>query len=69
MTEFHTRNNNCDACCCKGTFVHKNCGGNMHERVVDDTMEEGWIHNYKCDKCDTEEYQYGYEDMTIEFKQ
>lgn len=57
----------CPACCCGGYSTHKGCGGRWHERVVDDDPEEGYIHNYRCDKCFEEDYQWDYEDMKIEF--
>ncbi len=57
----------CPSCCCDGYYVHENCGGRWHERLIDDTIEEGFIHNYRCDKCFQEDYHYGYEDMKIEF--
>ena len=68
MDEKHIRfNENCPACCCKSIYIHKDCGGRWHERVVDDTEEDGWIHNYRCDKCNKKDYSYGYDDMPIEF--
>jgi len=69
MTDLHIRGDlKCPTCCCHGS-IHKNCGGIFHERVVDDCPEDGWIHNYRCDKCNYEAYSYGYEDKTIEFKE
>lgn len=68
MVENHTIGKECKECCCGGIYVHENCGGRMHEMLVDDIDEEGYIHNYRCDKCFEKEYQYGYEDMEIEFK-
>lgn len=59
----------CPACCCGGGIhIDNNCGGNWHERLIDDTEEDGFIHNYKCDKCFKDDYHYGYEDMKIEFE-
>lgn len=69
MKEEHIRGEgDCPACCCGGNYIHKNCGGRLHERVVDDDPEDGWIHNYRCDKCDKKDYSYGYYDYEIEFK-
>ena len=70
MNDKHVRGakiNECPACCCGGIYIHKGCGGRWHERIVDDTIEDGYIHNYRCDKCDKEEYSYDCEDMKIEF--
>ncbi len=65
----HIRNaKHCPACCCGGYYTHGNgCGGRLHERLVDDTIDDGYIHNYKCDKCDLYMPQIGYEDEVIEF--
>ncbi len=69
MSDKHIRNvKDCPACCCGGVYVHKYCGGRMHERLIDDTPEDGYIHNYRCEKCDVTEYHYGYEDSPIEFR-
>lgn len=57
----------CDKCCCGQHYIHEKCGGNLHERMVGDTEEDGWIHNYRCDKCFEEDYHYGYEDLKIGF--
>ena len=44
------------------------CGGIWHEKMVDDDSEEGWIHNYRCDKCGMTDYRYGFEDYEIIFQ-
>jgi hypothetical protein len=69
MTDLHIRNaEKCPACCCGGRSVHEGCGGRWHESVVDEDREFGWIHNYRCDKCNLEDYHPAYKDYTIEFE-
>lgn len=57
----------CPECCCGGYSRHENCGGRLHERLVDDDIDDGYVHNYKCEKCDWEEFYPGFEDEKIEF--
>jgi len=62
----HELGKDCNQCCCK--FVHhENCGGNIHSELVADSVEDGYVHNLKCDKCNVEEYVPGYEDHKIVF--
>jgi len=63
----HIEGSKCPECCCH-QHRHEDCGGYWHMRVIDDTIEDGFIHNFKCDTCSLEEYHFGYEDMPIEFK-
>lgn len=67
--ELHIRGEKCKVCCCPKE-IHENCGGNWHCKVLDDDPEEGWIHNYKCDKCNQEEYYLGYDNQyySIQFE-
>lgn len=58
----------CPQCCCGGNQHHEGCGGRWHEMIVDDTLEDGWIHNYRCDKCLKKDYCFGYEDCEIDFE-
>lgn len=70
MTEIHisgAKKNECPACCCGGGDIHEKCGGTWHEILADDTAENGFIHNYRCDRCNKEDFQHGYEDIKIEF--
>ena len=66
---FHQRNYpKCEKCCCGQVYYHDYCGGKWHEKLVDDTVEDGFIHNYRCDKCNEKDYRIGYEEYEIEFK-
>lgn len=61
--EKHTRGKECDACCCNGPYFHEGCSGFVHEKLVDDTPEEGYVHIYRCEKCDWNNiYMDGFED-------
>lgn len=59
-------NKDCPACCCQ--CFPCDCGGNTHLEVVDDYPEDGYIHIFKCDKCDNEYYYRYYPYRTIKFK-
>jgi len=64
----HTKGLICVSCCCGAPLKcdeTKNCIGLLHQYVVEDDPEDGWIHNIRCDVCD---YHYTYLDSKkIEF--
>ncbi len=66
MNEKHIIGKDCKECCCQKP-IHKDCGGYWHCRVVHDDIEEGWIHNYRCDKCFQKDYTYEFDEYGIEF--